>query len=66
MKLETIEANLLKLNLDKDRYKNEFDKIPEAAKTIAQRRRREFLEQELKAQEDMLREEFKKMVDQCL
>jgi len=39
---------LLKLNLDKDRYKNEFDKIPEAAKTIAQRRRREFLEQELK------------------
>jgi len=34
MKLENIEANLLKLNLDKDKYKNEYDKIPESAKTI--------------------------------
>ena len=34
MKLENIEANLLKLNLDKDKYKNEYDKISESAKTI--------------------------------
>ena len=33
--LENIEAKLLQLNLDKDKYKGEFDKIPESAKTIA-------------------------------
>lgn len=38
---------MLQLNLEKDRYKAEFDKIPENAKTIAQRRRREELEREL-------------------
>jgi hypothetical protein len=46
--LENVEAKLLSLNLDKDKYKNELNKIPENAKTIAQRTRREFLEQELK------------------
>tara|TARA_B110000285_G_C15068200_1_gene586380 strand:- start:75 stop:377 length:303 start_codon:yes stop_codon:yes gene_type:complete len=48
VQLENIEKNLLQLNLDKDKYKGEFDKIPESAKTIAQRRRKEFLEGELK------------------
>jgi hypothetical protein len=38
----------LQLNLERDKYKNELDKIPESAKTMAQIRRREFLEQELK------------------
>ena len=33
--------------MEKDRYKNEFDKIPENPKTIAQKRRREELEREL-------------------
>ena len=46
--LEIIENNLLQLNLDKDKLKSEFDKIPDSAKTIAQRKRKEFLEQELK------------------
>ena len=46
--LQNVENNLLQLNLDRDKYKAELDKIPENAKTIAQRRRREFLEQELK------------------
>ena len=33
--LENVEAKLLQLNLDKDKYKNELNKIPENAKTIA-------------------------------
>ena len=33
--------------MEKDKYKAEFNKIPENAKTIAQRRRREDLEREL-------------------
>jgi len=33
--LENIESNLLQLNLDKDKLKAEFDKIPDNAKTIA-------------------------------
>ena len=33
--------------MERDRYKAEFEKIPENAKTIAQRRRREELEREL-------------------
>ena len=48
IQLENIENNLLALNLEKDKYKSEFDKIPENAKTMAQIRRRQFLEQELK------------------
>ena len=34
----------MKLNIDKDKYKAELEKIPESAKTMAQIRRREFLE----------------------
>ena len=37
----------MQLNMERDKYKNEFDKIPENAKTIAQKRRREELEREL-------------------
>ena len=33
--------------MERDKYKNEYDKIPENAKTIAQKRRREDLEREL-------------------
>ena len=33
--LENIEKNLLQLNIDKDKYKAEFEKIPENAKTMA-------------------------------
>ena len=43
-----IEKNLLDLNQSKDKYKTELERIPDNAKTIAQRRRREFLESELK------------------
>lgn len=46
--LANAEAKLLQLNIDKDKYKSELDKIPENPKTIAQRSRREFLEEELK------------------
>lgn len=42
-----VEGNLLQLNLERDKFKNEFDKIPENPKTIAQKRRREDLEREL-------------------
>ena len=38
----------MQLNIDKDKYKAEFDKIPESAKTMAQIKRRKFLEDELK------------------
>lgn len=30
-----VEGNLLQLNLERDKFKNEFDKIPENPKTIA-------------------------------
>ena len=33
--------------MEKDTYKNEFDKIPENPKTIAQKRRKEELDREL-------------------
>ena len=33
--------------MEKDKYKNEFDKIPENPKTIAQKRRKEELDREL-------------------
>ena len=33
--------------MEKQKYKNEYDKIPEKPKTIAQRRRKEELEREL-------------------
>ena len=33
--------------MERDKYKNEYDKIPENAKTIAQKRRREDLEREI-------------------
>ena len=46
--IQQIEDDLLRLNLDKDKFKAEFDKIPESAKKIAQLRRRQFLEAELK------------------
>lgn len=42
--IRNIESNLMQLNIDKDKYKGELEKIPDNAKTIAQRRRREFLE----------------------
>ena len=48
VQIRNIETNLMQLNIDKDKYKAELEKIPENAKTIAQRRRREFLEQEMK------------------
>jgi hypothetical protein len=38
----------MQLNIDKDKYKAEFDKIPESAKTMAQIKRRKFLDDELK------------------
>lgn len=37
----------MQLNMERDKFKNEFEKIPENAKTIAQKRRREDLEREL-------------------
>ena len=33
--------------MEKDKYKNEYDKIPENPKTIAQKRRKEELDREL-------------------
>ena len=33
--------------MERDKFKNEFDKIPENPKTIAQKRRREDLEREI-------------------
>lgn len=48
MQLANVESKLMTLNIDKDKYKNELEKIPDNAKTIAQRSRKEFLEEELK------------------
>ena len=47
--LAKIESNLLKLNLDKDKFKGELSKIPERPKTGAQIRRREHLEKEIQS-----------------
>lgn len=44
--LQTIEANLMQLNMERDKLKDELAKMPENAKKGAQIRRREFLEQE--------------------
>lgn len=46
--LLNVEKNLLALNMDRDKYKAELDKIPESAKTMVQIRRRQHLESELK------------------
>ncbi len=35
------------MNLERDKFKNEFDRIPENPKTIIQKRRKEDLEREL-------------------
>jgi len=48
VQLQNIENNLMQLNIDRDKHKMELAKIPENAKTMAQIRRRQFLEQELK------------------
>jgi len=45
--IQNIENNLLQLNMEREKYQNEFNKIPESAKTIAQRRRRDDLEREI-------------------
>eukprot|EP00347_Sterkiella_histriomuscorum_P014376 403361104 len=45
--IQTIENNLMQLNIEKDKYKNEYGKIPENPKTIAQKRRKQELETEL-------------------
>ena len=42
-----VEHELLSLNLDRDKFKDELSKIPSHAKTGAQIRRRGVLEQEL-------------------
>lgn len=46
--LQNVEKNLLALNLERDKFKAELDKIPESAKTMVQIRRRQHLETELK------------------
>ena len=46
--LQNVEKNLLALNMERDKYKAELDKIPESAKTMVQIRRRQHLESELK------------------
>ena len=43
-----IEASMMQLNIDRDAKKMELEKIPDNAKTIAQIRRRDFLEKDLK------------------
>ncbi len=45
--MSNIEGNLLQLNLERDKFKNEFDRLPENPKTIVQKRRREELERDL-------------------
>ncbi|CDW71884.1 cop9 signalosome complex subunit 7b [Stylonychia lemnae] len=46
--VKNIEQNLLSLQLDQKKLQGEFDRIPESAKTIAQRRRKEELDREIK------------------
>ena len=43
-----IEQNLLNLQMEQGKLVREFDRIPENAKTIAQRRRKEDLDREIK------------------
>ena len=45
--LSQVEGNMLKLNQEKDKFKDELSKIPTHAKTGAQIRRREHLEKEI-------------------
>ena len=55
---------MLTLNIEKDRLQNELSKIPEHAKTGAQIRRRETLEQEtdiLKRQIGTLKQKLREM-----
>lgn len=40
---------MMQLNIDRDAKKMELDKIPDNAKTIAQIRRRDFLEKDIKS-----------------
>lgn len=47
-KLQDIEADLLKKNLERDSHKAELNKIPESAKTMVQIKRRQFLEEQVK------------------
>jgi predicted nucleic acid-binding Zn-ribbon protein len=46
--IKNIETNLLNLQMEKKKLSMEFDKIPDSAKTIAQRRRKGDLEREIK------------------
>ena len=43
-----IEQNLLNLQMEQGKLVREFDRIPENAKTMAQRRRKEELDREIK------------------
>ena len=45
--LQIIESNLLQLNLEKDKAKDELSKLPENPKKLEQMRRREYLEGEV-------------------
>lgn len=42
----TIEQNMMQMNMQRDKLKDELSKMPEHAKKAAQIRRREYLEQE--------------------
>ena len=44
--ISTIEQNMMQLNIQRDKLKDELNKMPEHAKKAAQIRRREYLEQE--------------------
>ena len=46
--VRNIEQSLLGLQLEQKKLVSEFDRIPENAKTMAQRRRKEELEREIK------------------
>lgn len=46
--IKKIETNMLNLQMERKRMNAEFEKIPESAKTIAQRRRKSDLEREIK------------------
>jgi len=45
--VKTLESSLLGMQLEQKKLQAEFDKIPDGAKTIAQRRRKEELEREI-------------------
>ena len=44
--ISTVETNMMQLNIQRDKLKDELSKMPEHAKKAAQIRRREYLEQE--------------------